>query len=150
MMTIHLKRETEELIQREIQRGSCKSPEEYVERAVRLLHEEEELLAQDKDAIAAQIASGLAQLDRGESVPGDSSEITSIPAARISLARWSAASVADGRNAATLRFSFSIFAIPGRANGGDATHPRPPRTHLSLRHAVKRSAAGRRGAAGYG
>ena len=71
MMTIHLKRETEELIQREIQRGSCKSPEEYVERAVRLLHEEEELLAQEKDAIAAQIASGLAQLDRGESVPGD-------------------------------------------------------------------------------
>ena len=70
-MTIHLKPETEELIQREIERGACKSPEEYVERAVRLLHEEEELLAQEKDAIAAQIASGLAQLDRGEGVSGD-------------------------------------------------------------------------------
>ncbi len=70
-MTIHLKPETEELIQREVQRGSCESVEEYVERAVRLLHEEEELLAREKDAIGAQIASGLAQLDRGEGVPGD-------------------------------------------------------------------------------
>lgn len=70
-MTIHLKPETEKLIQEHIQRGSYQSVDEYVERAVRVLHDEEELLAQEKDGLNAQIASGLAQLDRGEGIPGD-------------------------------------------------------------------------------
>ena len=70
-MTIHLKPETEKLIQEHIQRGSYRSVDEYVERAIRALHEEEELLAHEKDMLNAQIASGLAQLDRGEGIPGD-------------------------------------------------------------------------------
>lgn len=58
-------------MKRDIQRGSYQSIDEYVERAVQMLHEEEELLAHEKDGIGEQITSGLAQLDRGEGIPGD-------------------------------------------------------------------------------
>lgn len=70
-MTIHLRPELEELVKQDVQRGSYQSVDEYVERAVQMLHEEEELLAHEKDAIGEQIASGLAQLDREEGIPGD-------------------------------------------------------------------------------
>jgi Arc/MetJ-type ribon-helix-helix transcriptional regulator len=70
-MTIHLRPELEELKKQDVQRGPYQSIEEYVERAVQMLHEEEELLAREKDSIGAQIASGLAQLDRGEGISGD-------------------------------------------------------------------------------
>jgi len=70
-MTIQLKPELEELIKQDLQRGSYQSIDEYVERAVQILHEEEELLAHEKEAISGQIASGLAQLDRREGIPGD-------------------------------------------------------------------------------
>jgi len=70
-MTIHLRPELEELMKQDVQRGSYQSVDEYVERAIQMLHEEEELLAQEKDVIGEQIANGLAQLDRGEGIPGD-------------------------------------------------------------------------------
>ena len=70
-MTIQLRPELEELVKQDVQRGSYQSIDEYVERALQMLHEEEDLLAHDKGAISEQIATGLAQLDRGEGVPGD-------------------------------------------------------------------------------
>ncbi len=72
-MTIHLTPEIEKIIRRDIQRGCYRSADEYVERAVRLLHDQEELLACEKDLIASKIASGIAQLDGGEGIPGDAS-----------------------------------------------------------------------------
>lgn len=70
-MTIQVKPDIEDLVKRDVQRGSYQSIDDYVQRAIMILHEEEELLTQDKDVIAEQIASGLAQLDRGEGIPGD-------------------------------------------------------------------------------
>ena len=70
-MTIHLKPDLEDLVKQDLQRGSYQSVDEYVQRAIEILHEEEELLAHEKDAIAEQIASGLAPLDRGEGIPGE-------------------------------------------------------------------------------
>ena len=58
-------------MKQDVQRGSYQSVDEYVERAVQMLHEEEELLAHEKNAISEQITNGLAQLDRGEGIPGD-------------------------------------------------------------------------------
>jgi len=58
-------------VKQDVQRGSYQSVDEYVERAVQMLHEEEELLAHEKNAISEQITNGLAQLDRGEGIPGD-------------------------------------------------------------------------------
>ena len=74
-MTIHLKPEVEKLIQEHVQSGSYQSADEYVEQAVRALHEEEEWLAQAKGELNSKIAAGLTQLDHDERVlPKDARE----------------------------------------------------------------------------
>jgi putative addiction module CopG family antidote len=65
-MTIHLKPETEALIQEDLQRGPYRTIEEFVEQAVRMLHEEEELWASEKQMIHEKIERGIAQWERGE------------------------------------------------------------------------------------
>jgi Arc/MetJ-type ribon-helix-helix transcriptional regulator len=50
-MTIKLKPELQRLIQKDIERGAYQSVEEFVERAVQMLHDEEDLLWENKDAI---------------------------------------------------------------------------------------------------
>jgi antitoxin ParD1/3/4 len=70
-MTIQLRPELEQLIQKDIERGGYQSVEQFIERAIQLLHDEEHLLQENKEAIHAAIGDGLAQLDRGEGVPGE-------------------------------------------------------------------------------
>jgi len=70
-MTINLKPELQQLIQKDIERGAYQSVEEFVERAVQMLHDEEELLWENKDAIHQEIGRGLAELDRGEGISGE-------------------------------------------------------------------------------
>ena len=70
-MTIQLRPELEQLIQKNIEGGGYQSVEQFVERAIQLLHDEEHLLQESKQAIHAAIGDGLAQLDRGEGVPGE-------------------------------------------------------------------------------
>jgi len=70
-MTIQLKPELEALIQRDVQRGPYQSADEFVERAVQMLHEQEEWLAENRSEIAAQIEHGFAQTERGELIDGD-------------------------------------------------------------------------------
>jgi putative addiction module CopG family antidote len=65
-MTIHLKPETEALIQEDLQRGPYRTIDEFVEQAVRMLHEEEELRASEKQLINEKIERGIAQFERGE------------------------------------------------------------------------------------
>ena len=59
------------LIQRDVQRGPYQSADEFVERAVQMLHEQEEWLAENRSEIAAQIEHGFAQAERGELIDGD-------------------------------------------------------------------------------
>ena len=72
-MTIHLKPELEALIQPapDVQRGPYQSADEFVERAVEMLHEQEEWLAENRTEIAAQIEHGFVQAERGELVGGE-------------------------------------------------------------------------------
>ena len=70
-MTIQLRPELEQLIQKDIERGGYQSIEQFIERAIQLLHDEEHLLQENRDAIHNAIGEGLAQLDRGEGVPGE-------------------------------------------------------------------------------
>jgi antitoxin ParD1/3/4 len=62
-MTIHLKPETEALIQEDLQRGQYSSADELVEEAVRLLHEEQELWARE---VHEKIERAYGQFERGE------------------------------------------------------------------------------------
>lgn len=62
-MTIHLKPETEALIQEDVQRGQYSSADEFVEEAVRLLHEEQEAWARE---VHEKIERAYGQFERGE------------------------------------------------------------------------------------
>lgn len=65
-MTIHLKPELEALIQEDLERGPYESADEFVAHAVRMLHAQEQWLAENRAEIAAKIERGFAQAERGE------------------------------------------------------------------------------------
>jgi Arc/MetJ-type ribon-helix-helix transcriptional regulator len=65
-MPIHLKPEIEAIIAVDLARGSYRSADEYVERAVEMLHGQEEWLVQNRADIAAKIEEGCASAQRGE------------------------------------------------------------------------------------
>ena len=70
-MEIRLKPELEELIKQDVQRGSYQTVDEFVERAVSMLHEQEAWLAQNRVEITAKIDEGYAATQRGELVDAD-------------------------------------------------------------------------------
>lgn len=70
-MTVSLKPELEAMIQDDLERGPYRSVDEFVERAVQLLHEQEQWFAGNRDGIAALIEHGFAQAERGELIDGD-------------------------------------------------------------------------------
>ena len=71
LMEIRLKPELEELIKQDVQRGSYQTVDEFVERAVSMLHEQEAWLAQNRVEIAAKIDEGYAAAQRGELIDED-------------------------------------------------------------------------------
>ena len=71
-MTIQINRpEIEALIQRRLHSGAFESVEDVLFDALEIQSEHEAWLLDNKDAINAKIERGLAQLDRGEGIPGD-------------------------------------------------------------------------------
>ena len=65
-MTVHLKPDLERLIQKDVERGSYRSADEFVERAVQMLHDQEEWLSANQQSIGAKIEAGYASAQRGE------------------------------------------------------------------------------------
>jgi antitoxin ParD1/3/4 len=70
-MTLHLKPELEAIVQGDVDRGPYQSADEFVERAIQMLHEQEDWLARNRAEIAEQIEHGFAQAERGELIDGD-------------------------------------------------------------------------------
>jgi len=71
-MAIEIKRpEIEALIQQRLRSGAFESVEDVLFDALEMQSEREVWLQANKEAINAKIERGLAQLDRGEGVPGD-------------------------------------------------------------------------------
>jgi predicted transcriptional regulator len=48
-----------------------RSDDEFIERAIQMLHEQEDWLARNRAEIAGQIEHGFAQAERGELIDGD-------------------------------------------------------------------------------
>ena len=69
-MEIRLRPELENLIKQDVQRGSYKTVDEFVEQAVSMLHEQEAWLAQNRSEIEARIDEGYAAARRGELIDG--------------------------------------------------------------------------------
>ena len=71
-MTIQINRpEIEALIQQRLHSGAFESAEDVLFDALEIQAEREAWLQENKDAINSKIERGLAQLDRGEGIPGD-------------------------------------------------------------------------------
>jgi antitoxin ParD1/3/4 len=71
-MTVQITRpEIEALIEQRLHSGAFKNVEEVIFDALEVQEEREAWLVANKDAIHEKIERGLAQLDRGEGIPGD-------------------------------------------------------------------------------
>ncbi|HWY55724.1 MAG TPA: hypothetical protein VNZ03_14750 [Terriglobales bacterium] len=70
-MEIRLRPELADLIKQDVQRGFYKTVDEFVERAVSMLHEQEVWLAQNRAEIGSRIDEGYAAAQRGELMDAD-------------------------------------------------------------------------------
>jgi antitoxin ParD1/3/4 len=70
-MAITLDPATEQRIQRELERGHYREPAEVIAHALNLLEAEEEWLEMSKPALNRRLEESIAQIDRGEGIPGD-------------------------------------------------------------------------------
>ena len=70
-MTITLRPEHEEAIAKTIESGAYQDPDEVIGRALEALRSEDEWLLENKNAINEKIERAIAQLDRGEGIPGE-------------------------------------------------------------------------------
>jgi Arc/MetJ-type ribon-helix-helix transcriptional regulator len=70
-MEIRLRPELEDLIKQDVQRGSYKTVDEFVECAVSMLHQQEVWLAQNRAEIGTRISQGYAAAQAGELIDAD-------------------------------------------------------------------------------
>jgi len=70
-MTIDLNPEQEHRIAEALRSGAYRSADDVIDRALDMLHEQEEWLSANREAIDAKIRTGIAELERGEGIPED-------------------------------------------------------------------------------
>jgi antitoxin ParD1/3/4 len=70
-MAITLDPATEQRIQRELDRGRYTSPAEVIAQALDLLEAEHDWLDMSKTTLDVRLEESMAQIDRGEGIPGD-------------------------------------------------------------------------------
>ncbi|HEX4749325.1 MAG TPA: hypothetical protein VH302_07260 [Bryobacteraceae bacterium] len=70
-MTIQLKPEQEHRIAEALRSGAYSSTDDVIDRALEVLHERDEWLTANRQAIDAKIHNGIAELERGEGIPED-------------------------------------------------------------------------------
>ena len=70
-MQVQLPPELEELVRRRMESGQYDSPFDVVREALQLLETYDELSRRRNAEISRKIDEGVAQLDRGEGIPGD-------------------------------------------------------------------------------
>jgi Arc/MetJ-type ribon-helix-helix transcriptional regulator len=68
-MTIHLNPEQEHRIAEALRSGAYSGPGDVIDRALEVLHEQDEWLTANRQAIDAQIHRSIEELERGEGIP---------------------------------------------------------------------------------
>lgn len=68
-MNIQLNPEQEQRIEEALRSGAYRSPDDVIDRALDVLHEQDEWLMANREAINAKIQKGIEELERGEGVP---------------------------------------------------------------------------------
>ena len=70
-MILQLSPEQETRVAEALRSGHYDSPDQVIDRALDVLHEQDEWLTANCGAIDAKILRGIAELDRGEGIPED-------------------------------------------------------------------------------
>ena len=70
-MAIQLNPEQEHRVTEALRSGAYRSPDDVIDRALEVLHEQDEWLTANRQAIDAKIRTGIAELERGEGIPED-------------------------------------------------------------------------------
>jgi antitoxin ParD1/3/4 len=70
-MNVRLRPEIQKLIQQDLARGPYQSVDDFVEKAVTMLHEHEAWLAANRSDINSKIEEGFAAAQRGELIDAD-------------------------------------------------------------------------------
>ena len=70
-MTIQLKPEQEHRIAEALRSGAYSSTDDVIDRALEVLHEQDERLAAQRQETNAKIHTGIEELERGEGIPED-------------------------------------------------------------------------------
>jgi Arc/MetJ-type ribon-helix-helix transcriptional regulator len=70
-VTIELKPEQEHRIAEALRSGAYQSPGDVVDRALEVLHEQDEWLMANRQMVDAKIRRGIEELNRGEGIPED-------------------------------------------------------------------------------
>ena len=70
-MTIQLKPEQEHRIAEALRSGAYTSQDDVIDRALEVLHQQDEWLTTNRQAIDVKIRTGIEELERGEGVPED-------------------------------------------------------------------------------
>src|ERR1700687_1108262 len=70
-MNISLTKELEQLVQKKVKGGPYLSASEVIRAALRLLQERDSLRQAQMAKLRKEVALGLAQLDKGEGIPGE-------------------------------------------------------------------------------
>ena len=70
-MAIQLKPPQEKRIEQALRSGGYQSADDVIDRALEVLHEQDEWLMANRGAVDAKIRRGIEELDRGEGIPED-------------------------------------------------------------------------------
>jgi Arc/MetJ-type ribon-helix-helix transcriptional regulator len=70
-VTIELKPEQEHRIAEALRSGAYRSADDVIDRALEVLHERDEWLMANRQAVDAKIRKGMQELNRGEGIPED-------------------------------------------------------------------------------
>jgi antitoxin ParD1/3/4 len=70
-MNVSLTPELEELVTRKVESGRYQSASEVIREGLRLLDDQDRLRELQLDEVRKKIQTGLAELDRGEGIPGE-------------------------------------------------------------------------------
>ncbi len=68
-MTIQLNPEQEQRIEEALRSGAYRSRDEVIDRALEMLHEQDEWLTANRRGVDAKIRNGIEELERGEGIP---------------------------------------------------------------------------------
>jgi Arc/MetJ-type ribon-helix-helix transcriptional regulator len=70
-MTLQLSPRQEHRVTAALRSGGYQSPDDVIDRALEVLHEQDEWLTANRQAINTKIHRGLLELERGEGIPED-------------------------------------------------------------------------------